>query len=227
MSDNETFAGNTPEFVLKHRVTGAAFLILFGVLFLPWLLGTPSEASKSDLALSFQNVDEITPDEIEQELLTAVDNGEIEDVEVYVSKITPLDAIPSSNTLNQEKVVEEKVEEAKEPEKVISAPVEPTPVVEAKVEEQPKPVVKEVVKEKVEVGWIVQIGVFTDSNGVEKVVADLKSRGFDPSTTPVDTNKGPGTSVRLGPYAQRVEAAKSMATLKEKTGSDGYIKAYP
>ena len=41
---------NTPtdiddnDFVLKHRIAGAAFLLFFGALVLPWLLGPPSEA---------------------------------------------------------------------------------------------------------------------------------------------------------------------------------------
>ena len=83
--------------------------------------------------------------------------------------------------------------------------------------------------DKVDVGWVVQVGVFTDKKGAAKVVEDLKLKGFIPSTTIVDTNLGKetGTRVWLGPFAQRVDAAKSITSLKEKTGSDAFIRAYP
>ena len=87
----------------------------------------------------------------------------------------------------------------------------------------------EVKEPSVDIGWVVQVGVFTDSKGAAKVVSDLKSKGFDPSTTIVDTNMGKatGTRVWLGPYAQRVDAAKSKTSLKDRTGGDGFIRAYP
>ena len=47
MSANKTETADLnqeAEFILKHRVAGAAFLLFFGALFLPWLLGPPSVA---------------------------------------------------------------------------------------------------------------------------------------------------------------------------------------
>lgn len=82
---------------------------------------------------------------------------------------------------------------------------------------------------KVDVGWVVQIGVFTDKRGAAKVVGDLRDKGFNPSTSIVDTNRGKatGTRVWLGPYAQRVDAAKAKSLLTNKTGEAGFIRAYP
>ena len=81
----------------------------------------------------------------------------------------------------------------------------------------------------VELGWVVQVGVFTDKNGADKVVKDLQSKGFTPSITVVDTNRGKGTGTRvwLGPFAQRVDAAKTKTRLTEKTGEPGFIRAFP
>lgn len=81
----------------------------------------------------------------------------------------------------------------------------------------------------VEFGWVVQVGVFTDKNGADKVVKDLQSKGFTPSITVVDTNRGKGTGTRvwLGPFAQRVDAAKTKTRLTEKTGEPGFIRAFP
>ena len=249
-SNKDTSTDASTNFVLKHRITGAAFLICFGVLFLPWLLGAPSEANKDNAGRLSQNGGEITQDQIEQELLTVVDNAQIENVEVYVSKITPLDGLPSSNSASeQQEPAEPQAEKTNSEEISISTPAlvkpkvtKPVPVVVAEKEtaEVEPTTTPELVKttekieptiidNKVEVGWVVQVGVFTDSDGAEKVVSDLESRGFNPSTTIVDTNQGKasGTRVWLGPYSQRVNAAKSMATLKDKTGSDGFIRAYP
>jgi len=82
---------------------------------------------------------------------------------------------------------------------------------------------------KIELGWVVQVGVFTDKQGANKVVKDLQSKGFTPSITVVDTNRGKGTGTRvwLGPFAQRVDAAKTKTRLTEKTGEPGFIRAFP
>lgn len=242
-TSKESNAENNPDFVLKHRITGAAFLIFFGVLFLPWLLGAPSEANKEFTGQNSENNDQLTPDQIEQELLTVVDDAELEDVEVYVSKITPLDGIPIAEPEPKPEIVEPEVNEQQSSE---AEQQEPEIVEEPQVAQAPEPkdteikraeetpVVVEapsapVVENSVDVGWVVQVGVFTDRSGAEKVVVDLESRGFTPSTTIVDTNQGKASATRvwLGPYAQRADAAKSMSTLKEKTGSDGFIRAYP
>ena len=105
------------------------------------------------------------------------------------------------------------------------------PVVEAKskpVEQAPATTVS-AASTKVELGWVVQVGVFTDKKGAEKVVQDLQSKGFTPSTSIVDTNRGKGTGTRvwLGPFAQRVDAAKTKTRLTTKTGEPGFIRAYP
>lgn len=232
------------EFVLKHRIVGAAFLLFFGALFLPWLLGAPTEASKLPNSTNTTTNSDLSSDDIENELLKAIEDEQITEVEkVYISKITPLDA---------DKLKDEVKPAAKE--EAVSPPVKqtiakPEPVIETKLEKEQKPLVKEpaeksdnapdvaVQKEtqvtakanKVEVGWIVQVGMFTDKNGAARVVTDLKQKGFDPSTTVVDTNRGKGTGTRvwLGPYAQRVDAAKAKTRLSGKTGVAGFIRAYP
>jgi cell division septation protein DedD len=81
----------------------------------------------------------------------------------------------------------------------------------------------------VKVGWIVQVGVFIEQAGAERVVQDLRSKGFNPSTSIVDTNRGKdtGTRIWLGPFEQRVAAAKAKTRLKNETGEAGFIRAYP
>ena len=86
------------EFDLKHRITGAAVLLFFGALVLPWLLGPPSVASKAN------RVDGIEPSLVNGVEIDAigVNGSELQggvDIEetVYISKITPLDVITDTS----------------------------------------------------------------------------------------------------------------------------------
>ena len=54
----------------------------------------------------------------------------------------------------------------------------------------------------------------------------LKQAGFQPSTTNIDTGSGPATRVWIGPYAQRVEAARMRKRVNQVTGGEAYIAAY-
>ena len=109
------------QFNLKHRVTGAAVLIFFGALVLPWLLGPPSEAKK----VSTEEVVSDTSSKpirstFEDEVLAQLQeqsgtNSSYEEPEetVYISKITPFngrsiasDPEPISDTNEISKVEE-------------------------------------------------------------------------------------------------------------------------
>lgn len=278
------------DFVLKHRVAGAAFLLFFGALVLPWMLGPPSEASKTPTALTVDTDNgEISALEIENELLVDLeDNSDIETEQVYISKITPLDAArveeqkrraeaekaskssaavmaradvggtaqdEATKEVNAEKPKKDKPAEkqqakasdsdtkskpeVKKAEAQSKKPVIASAKPETKPQAKPKPDTRQNALDAalaaesgnvdVDVGWVVQVGVFTDKNGAEKVVKDLKTKGFKPSTSIVDTNRGKatGTRVWLGPFAQRVDAAKTKTRLTDRTGEPGFIRAYP
>ncbi len=261
-----------PEFVLKHRIVGAAFLLFFGALVLPWVLGAPGQSSDQSLdanaatqssrpvktnaaGIRQENVGELGSD-----TLRAALKDEQLDIEeqVYISRITPLDANREASKEEQNKpatqpvanvpaepknLLSTEVKKKSEPKEVQVAaakPAEPKsspPVAnkpsapsETKPPETPKRQVAAVANESaIDVGWVVQVGVFTDKKGAGRVVDDLRDKGFTPSTTIVDTNRGKdtGTRIWLGPYAQRVEAAKAKAELTRKTGEAGFIRAYP
>lgn len=260
-----------PEFVLKHRIVGAAFLLFFGALVLPWVLGAPGQGSDQSLdanaatqssrpvktnaaGIRQENVGELGSDT----LRAALDDEQLDiEEQVYISRITPLDA-------NREASNEEQNKPATQPVANVAAEATSSPSTEVKKKNEPKEVqvaakpaeakssppaakkpsapsetkssgapkrqVAAATKESaIDVGWVVQVGVFTDKKGAGRVVDDLRDKGFTPSTTIVDTNRGKdtGTRIWLGPYAQRVEAAKAKAELTRKTGEAGFIRAYP
>jgi len=65
------------------------------------------------------------------------------------------------------------------------------------------------VKQTITSGWVVQVGMFVDKKKAQKVFDQLSGKGFTPSTSVVDTNLGAKTG------------------LSKKTGSSGFIRAYP
>jgi len=268
MSNEDT----KPDFVLKHRITGAAFLLFFGALLLPWLLGAPG-GQKVATPTDKQSAEALLQDKADQAAETLKQQRLSEDERVYISKITPLDA-QRSNSSNQakpfvpdpgsktgakastdtkKKPVVQSVSKAKSKPvgKKITTSVNrsaktPTPkksndavtksigssanVTKSTAEKTQKDnVVAAENKPKIDVGWMVQVGVFTDKRGANRVVTDLRDKGFSPSTSIVDTNQGKNTGTRiwLGPFAQRVDAAKAKNNLTDKTGEAGFIRSYP
>ena len=232
-------------FVLKHRITGAGFLLLFGALILPWMLGSSGQTEKHDSIdnSSVEVISNIRKIDRASSLLNQGDSSpnltkeNIDQGKVYISKITPLNKdsltsntkantstdsinIPSedSNEPNDKKIneqVERDDKKSSHSESSDSESSENTEELEAVA--------------IIDVGWVVQVGVFTDKNGADRVVRDLQSKGFKPSTSIVDTNRGKATGSRiwLGPYAQRIDAAKAKSELTNKTGEAGFIRAYP
>jgi cell division septation protein DedD len=82
---------------------------------------------------------------------------------------------------------------------------------------------------KVDVGWIVQVGLFTEKNRAVAFISELKNKGFSASSNVVDTNRGKntGTRVWLGPFARKASAANEVKRLKAKAAKDGFIRVYP
>jgi cell division septation protein DedD len=79
------------------------------------------------------------------------------------------------------------------------------------------------------VGWVVQVGLFTDKSRAIALISELKNKGFSASSSVVDTNRGKktGTRVWLGPFDKRVAAINEQNRLKSKAGKEGFIRVYP
>lgn len=282
MSANQnTEPTESPEFNLKHRVTGAAVLLFFGAAVLPWLLGPPSEASKVVPDVMVAQAADV-PSDIEEAVLS-IDGAQTIDVEesIYVSKITPLDANkkgelrkvllkepiakvdettkttavslnpedstisekPSNNKTaeNQEKLAQEnRAQEKAVKERKLKAQQEKLASDKRKKTQQETAdaaaslkakLVKEQVRleNKVDVGWIVQVGLFTEKDRAIAFISELKNKGFNASSNVVDTNRGKntGTRVWLGPFARKASAGNEVKRLKAKAGKDGFIRVYP
>ncbi len=241
------------EFVLKHRLVGAAVLIFFGVLVLPWWLSPPepqaetSPTSANEQSVTLPNAD--TNDSLEDDLLAALaaEQGivEVDEESVYVSRITPIDERGGASSSSQQQVDQELQQALSESpaatetseDAVQTTQVAPSATANEDTSNQVDPVATtstttreldtDSSQPNIEVGWAVQVGVYTDASGAQKVIEDLKRNGFDPQSTIVETNRGSGTRIWLGPFEARVDAAKAKNELTEKTGEPGFIRRYP
>ena len=299
---------NENDFVLKHRIAGAAFLLFFGALVLPWLLGPPTEAKKTPVAQvdAVEPIDSNISEELESEILAELQGEVEEDVHVFISKVTPDGKVTQLITPKEVTKADSKKSESKEAKKQQDdkkvgtvSKIEPvTPAVSSVSDDEDKLRAEIALKEKqlkakkeqelaeqrrkaaakaekdalakkealakkaalaksdaqekdkstaaadlaaalaaesasvkqtITSGWVVQVGMFVDKKKAQKVFDQLSGKGFTPSTSVVDTNLGAktGTRVWLGPFAERDEAVSEKAELSKKTGSSGFIRAYP
>jgi DedD protein len=62
--------------------------------------------------------------------------------------------------------------------------------------------------------YVVQVGAYTDAATLREVRAKVEKLGLKTYTQTVETEAGPRTRVRVGPYATRQEAESASGKLK-------------
>lgn len=94
------------------------------------------------------------------------------------------------------------------------------PVAKEGKKEVAKPVAK--VPDKVAIRYVVQFGAFADAKAAQEVRMKVEKLGVKTYAQQVDTPTGKRIRVRMGPYADKAEADKAMATLR-KAGLTGAV----
>jgi DedD protein len=202
-----------PAFQLKHRIVGALILVSVGIVALPLILGSPNPDLISDV-----------PDQ---------PPAPETDTKVFVSKITPIGgATPVIETSRARVPASTAVpagETAKPPQASApkASPPPAKPAAKRSTEAAKKPTAVAAAKTVPDRGWVVQVGTFGNADNVKRVIKDLRAQGFSPSSTSVRTKSGPATRIWVGPYAQRVDAARVRARIQQSLGTKGLITSYP
>lgn len=103
------------------------------------------------------------------------------------------------------------------------APPEPTapevPVEEAAPEPEPAPPVQVAALPADEAAFTLQVGAFRKAENSDKVIRDLASRGYQPYVVALKGSKSRVLhTVRVGRYADRGEAQKAAAALRQREG---------
>ena len=222
----------------RHRLIGAALLVLLGVVGFPLLFDTQPRPIQVDIPIEIPDKAKAKP---------ASTAGKVSDAPAAaatppVAQVTPVAPVaPSKPAANeaQGKVAANASLDAKE-EVVASKPAAaPAPVAkaepkveakapEAKPESRPEP--KAVAKsddgtkakalldgKEVAAGdarFVVQIGAFADAAKAREARMKVERAGLKTYMQEVDTKEGKRIRVRVGPYAQRAEADKVAGKIK-------------
>lgn len=193
----------------KHRLIGAAVLMLIGVLGLPVLFDKQPRPISVDTPIDIPDKNKIKPLTIPSPVIEDAPKRE-------VSKAPPKEQIIESAPV---KAVQEapKVVAKQEP-KPAEKPVEKKvdPVDEAR-KVQALLSGKELSKKKDVDGdrFVVQVGAFAEASRAREVRLKVERAGLKTYTHVAQTSEGPRTRVRVGPFSDRADAEKAAAKIKK------------
>lgn len=188
-----------PEFNPKHRIVGAIVLVTLLVIFVPMILS-----------------ERAPPTEIK---------GEPE--------------VPVSTALPETKVLVTPVPAAEIKPKETGEATQPIPPAETKPKTETKPVVakkpepasektaKPVPETKIEDGWMVQVGTFSNTQNAVRLRDKLKRLGHRAHTETVTLGGKKAMRLRVGPFADRAQADKAQAQIRKETGVAGVVQSSP
>jgi DedD protein len=228
-----------PTFNPKHRILGAVIVVSLAVILVPIILDRsepPSELQSPSAAR------EAKP-------------GETRVVVTPVAELATPSARPGNQPVSNPspppvvaaKPVADPLPPAAKPEPVAEKPVvEPLPAKPAgtaePVREEPaKPAAKpetkkdakadtkkaEAKKEKLKKGWVVQVGVYSNTDNANRMIARLKELGVKVNSETITLSGSKATRLRVGPYADRATAEKQQARIQKDLGEKVAVIAWP
>jgi len=190
-----------PEFNPKHRIVGAIVLVALVVIFVPMIL------SGREPPPELKGTREAPP------------RAEITETKMVVTPV-PAEEPKLPESTEAVKVVQVPVENKPAPEVKTAAPVE-QPIVAKKSEPAPaKPAAV-----KIEDGWMVQVGTFTNLQNAMRLRDKLKNLGLSVHTDSVTVSGKKAMRLRVGPFADRAKADKAQAQIRKETGVAGVVQS--
>lgn len=226
----------------RHRLLGAAVLVLLGVIGFPLLFDTQPRPVSVDIPIEIPDRSKAKP--------LAVPTPKPEASSSRVAPNTPASAMITERSDGTEIAAapvksEPKVEAKPEPK------AEPEPKVEAKPERKPEPKPEAKPEPKAETKppvpkpasgtdgararalldgsaaqqtaaaaengarYVVQVGAFADADKAREVRQKLEKAGLKTYTNVAKTESGERTRVRVGPFASRADADKAAGKVKD------------
>ena len=226
----------------RHRLLGAAVLVLVGVIGFPLLFDTQPRPVSVDIPIEIPDRSKAKPLAVpaapsaKPEAATKPDNNESSRVASAANVITERAdgseiAPPAKAEPKAEPKPEPKPEARPEPKPEPARPEPAKP--ESKAESKqpvPKPAASEdgararallegsaASKAAAEEGarYVVQVGAFADAAKAREVRQKLEKAGLKTYTNVAKTSDGDRTRVRVGPFASRADADKAAGKVKE------------
>lgn len=211
----------------KHRLIGAAVLVLIGVVGFPLLFDTQPRPIPVDIPIEIPAKGTVKPLVIPVPTAPAekvTDAASLAPKEEILSSIQVPDVETAPTAIKNEAKPDAKAEAKAEP--------KPEPKLEPKIASKvvvasddaarasallngktPSPAAKTVVAGE-EGRVVVQVGAFADTAKAHEVRLKLEKAGLKTYTQVADTKDGKRTRVRVGPFVSRAEAEKAASKIK-------------
>lgn len=219
----------------RHRLMGAAVLVLLGVIGFPLLFDTQPRPIPVDVPIEIPDRNKVAP------LVVPAQSNEPDAVKAAGSQPAnslqqrpSVERVAASATLTdgEELIASPASGRAGVKSGVASAPVAAVKSAEAKnspaIVAKPMPRAEDAVRGKPATDarqpaaaersdderFIVQVGAFADADKAKEVRLKLERAGLKTYTQVVDSKDGKRTRVRVGPYGTRADADKAAARIK-------------
>ena len=193
----------------RHRLLGAAVLVVLAVIGFPFLFDTQPRTVSVDIAV-----------EIPDKNKSRSPANPVEAAPTPAASPTPLP--PEQGLSAKEEVVAPTAANATKPAPAAPLVPAPTPAPPAKPEAtKPEPAKAETEKPPTAEAkdgaarFVVQVGAYADADKAREVRRKLEKAGLKTYTHVAETKEGKRTRVRLGPFATREEADKAADKAKQ------------
>ncbi|HEX5285377.1 MAG TPA: SPOR domain-containing protein [Polaromonas sp.] len=208
----------------KHRLIGAAVLVLIGVVGFPLLFDTQPRPIPVDIPIEIPAKGTVKPLVIPVPIAPAekvTDAASLAPKEEILPSIQVPDIVETAPTAIKKEAkpdakAEPKPEPKVEPKIASKVPVASDDASRASAllnGKTPPPAAKAVVA-GAEGRVVVQVGAFADAAKAHEVRLKLEKAGLKTYTQVADTNNGKRTRVRVGPFVSRAEAEKAASKIK-------------
>jgi DedD protein len=193
----------------RHRLIGATVLVLIAVIGFPLVFDTKPREVASDIRIDMPERDAVRSSQVPATPVVEAKAPVPDDVKAPASQapepepkdIAKLPEVPVAEVKKPEaKPAESKVAEVKAASKEVVVNTTKPEEDPAKTDDAPR--------------FIVQVGAFSDEAKVKEVRAKLEKAGFKTYVHVAQTKNGKRTRVRIGPFASKEEAQKTVNKIK-------------
>lgn len=196
----------------KHRLIGAAVLVLIGVVGFPLLFDSQPRPVPVDIAIDIPNKNTVKP------LITPQPvPASMAETETPPAATTPV-VVPSTPPKAEPAAAKPTPVPAAAVAPVVAAPAAPAPVA-PKVDDSAR--ARALLEGKTppsaaaaDVRMVVQVGAYAEAAKAREARSKLEKAGFKTYTQVIDTQDGQRTRVRVGPFPSRAEAEQVAGKIK-------------
>lgn len=221
---------------VKERLIGAAVLVAAAVILIPEMLSGRGEVS-DDRPAAAASAGETPLKTYTIDLNRSAAPSAVSGPESLTTSAPPPEAAPPPETIAETtsmpdtQAIPESAASTAAPERqtspavVATAPPVERPAVTKLVAPEPTPARNAIPDNKpADAGWAVQLGSFSSRVTADSMVGKLRGEGYDAFVMPVKSGAGTLYRVRIGPMAQREDAARVLGRIKGNVPAAAVVK---